>query len=225
MSTWDSAYLLSMFNRKAGRPTTDAITTVSKYERLSEAQNRVIAKMAAVCPDSLYPHVATASLPQLTVSSAGDIATFGTDSNGYSNFPMGKGGIFSSLNDIPTNPLRPGVDYMIEGTQIRSMNNTVLPATLYWYGIAQPADITASVQPALTPEASRVLVVIEAVREFAQENLRNASLVDEMDAEWERQWPEWCLTWKTQFRKGGALNVYAGWGLSVGGWYQGQWAT
>ena len=50
MATFDSAYLLKMFNRKAGRPTADTITDPLKYERLSEAQNNVIAMLAAVAP-------------------------------------------------------------------------------------------------------------------------------------------------------------------------------
>jgi len=79
---------------------------------------------------------------------------------------MGKGGIYQNLNDIPDFPLMPGRDYMVEGTQIRAPNNGTLPGTLYWYGIAQPDNITAISQPALMPEASRELIAVEAVRQF-----------------------------------------------------------
>lgn len=221
-ATWDSAYLLKMFNRKAGRPTTDAITDALKYERGSEAQNRVVALMSAACPKSLYPHVAASSMPTLTLSADGKVGTFGTDANLYAKFPMGKGGIFASLDDIPSSPLVEGVDYMNEGTQIRGLNNTTLPATLYWYGIGNPADFNATDQPVLFPEASRELIVIEWVRQFAQEYLRNAALADEMAGEWDRVWPTWCLVWKTQYRHGGAIS-YTGMQLAIAG--QSQWAT
>lgn len=207
-SGYESTDLLTSFNAYAGRPTTDAITDATKYVRLSAAQNRVVAKMAGVAPNALYPHVAYGSLPTLTTTD-NQVYTFGSDAALYAKFPMGHGGIYTSLNDIPGSPLQPGRDYMVEGNQIRAMNNGTLPATLYWYGIGQPADITAIVQPALTPEASRELIVIEAVRRFAQEFLRNAALVDEMAAEWERAWPVWCVLWKTQFRSGGAMAFTA----------------
>lgn len=221
-ATWDSAYLLKMFNRKAGRPVTDAITDALKYERGSEAQNTVIAKMSAVAPYALYPHAAYGSLPTLTTTD-NQIYTFGSDANLYAKFPMGKGGIYTSLNDIPNFPLVPGRDYMIEGTQIRALNNGTLPATLYWYGIGNPADFNATDQPALFPEASRKLIVIEWVREFAQEFLRNATLADEMANEWDREWPTWCLVWKTQFRSGGALNCLTGMDIAIAtnGWQPG----
>jgi hypothetical protein len=198
----------------AGRPATDAITVASYYARLAKAQNRVVALISAVAPNSLYPKVAYGSLPTLTTTD-NQIYTFGTDSNSYANFPMGHGGIYSSLNDIPDAPLQEGWDYMNEGTQIRATNNTTLPATLYWYGIAQPVDLDATHQPVLLPEASRELIVIEAVRRFSQEFLRNAPLVDEMNNEWERAWPIWCMVWKTQFMSGGALGVWTGRDLAL----------
>lgn len=233
MSTgWESTDLLALFNSYAGRPTTDAITDAQKYARLARAQNRVIGLMSAVCPNSLYPHVAYGSIPTLTTTDS-QIYTFGTDAEGYAKFPMGKGGIFASLNDIPNGPLRPGVDYMVEGTQIRAPNNGTLPATLYWYGIGQPEDIDATVQPVLTPEASRELIVVDAVRSFAREFNRNLPLADTMDETWGTPqqpglWAQWCLVWKTQFRHGGALSL-TGMQLAIGGQFgaygQAAWAT
>lgn len=223
MASYDSADLLAQFNQRAGRPTADSITDAAKYQRLARAQNRVIAQIAAVAPNSLYPKVAAASIPTLTTSDS-KVFTFGTDAGGYPNFPMGHGGIFTSLNDIPTNPWVEGRDYMREGNQIRIPNNQTFSGTLYWYGIAQPADISASVEPAIIPEAARDLIVIEAVRGFAQEWLRNAPLADEMANEWERQWPTWCLVYKTQFQSGGALNVLNGFQLAaIGG--ANQWSS
>lgn len=227
--------MLTMFNEYAARPTTDAITNARKYARLAKSQNRVIALMSAVAPFALYPQVAYGSLPTLTTTD-NQVYTFGTDDEGYAKFPMGKGGIFQSLNDIPTSPLIPGVDYMVQGQSIRALNNGTLPATLYWYGIGQPADIDASTQPALMPEASRELIVIDAVRQFAKEGNRNIALADEMEREWSGDpqqgrpgaWPTWCLVWKTQYRGGGALASATGMQLAIGGQWGGynyQWAT
>lgn len=218
MTAFDSADLLLSFNEKAGRPTTDAITDARKYARLSKSQNRIVAMLSAVSPSSLYPKVGYSSIPTLTTSD-NQVYTFGSDASGYAIFPMGKGGIFESLSDIPDSPLIPGFDYMVEGTQIRAPNNQTLPSTLYWYGISQPADISASTQPSLFPEASRELIVIDAVRQFATEGVRNGPLADEMTVEWERAWPQWCLVWKTQYRGGGALVSYTGMQLGLIGAY------
>ena len=201
---YGSAYLLTQFNRKAGRPATDAIPDAAKYQRLSESQQRIVAMLSAVAPASLYPKVAYGSLPQFTTSD-NQVFTLPVDANGYPTFAMGHGGVYSSLNDIPDSPWMEGVDYLNEGTQLRIPNNGTYSGALYWYGVVSPAELSASVQPVLYPEASRELIVIDAVRQFAQEGVRNPPLIDEMTNEWDRAWPQWCLVWKTQFRKGGAL--------------------
>lgn len=232
MATWDNAYLLAYFNRLIGRSGTDAITPATKYQMLSEAQNEVVADIAAVCPHVLYPTVATASLPQLTISAAGDIGTFGTDANGYAKFPMGHGNIFQSLEDIPTSPF---LDYMNEGTQIRARNNGTLPATLYWYGIAQPPDIDASTQPSIFPEAARQLIGIRAAYNFGTEGNRNVPLSQTMAARYgyplidaPGRFAGWCLTFKTQYAHGGVLSL-TGRQLAIAGFgyggYGAQWAT
>jgi hypothetical protein len=182
----------------------------------------VIAKIMAVCPRVLYPKVAYGSLPTLTTTD-NQVFTFGTDANLYPIFPGGKGGIYPSLTSIPDQPWREGRDYISEGTQIRIPNNGTYGGALYWYGVTNPADISATTQPALFPEASRELIVIEAVRQFAQEGLRNAALVDEMTNEWNEAWPTWCLVWRTQFRGGGALG-FTGLQLALGA-SSASWAT
>lgn len=222
-ATWDSAYLLKMFNRKAFRPTADTITDAAKYERLSEAQNAVIAQIATTAPQSLYPKVAYGSLPTLTTTD-NQVFTFGSDANLYPNFPMGQTGIYPSLEAIPTMPWVEGRDYISEGNAIRIPNNGTYSGTLYVYGVFQPADINATDQPAIIPEAARELIVIEAVRLFSQEGLRNAALSDEMSNEWERRWPIWCQVWKTQFRSGGALS-FTGRILATLGGGNNQWSA
>ena len=225
ISTWDSVYLLGYFNRLIGRTGTDSITDATKYQMLSEAQNEVIADIAAVCPHVLYPTVAYGAIPTLTTTD-NQVFTFGTDANSYAKFPMGKGGVFQSLNDIPNHPLIPGRDYMNEGTQIRALNNGTLPAILYWYGISQPADITALVSPAIMPEAARQLIAIRAAYNFGTEGNRNAPLSQTMAARYgyplgsaEGRFGWWCVTWKSQFAGGGALTTYTGLDLGLAGVY------
>lgn len=204
---YDSPSLLGMFNRKSGRPAADAMTDASKYQRLSESQNRVVAMIAGIAPWSLYPKSGYSSLPTMTTAD-NQVFTFGLDSNGYAIVPMGKAGIYRSRSDVPDYPMIEGYDYLNEGSQIRIPNNRTYSATLYWRGVQQPADITASGQPTLIPEASRELIVIDAVRQFATENARNLDLAAAMAAEWNAAWPTWLLVLKTQFRAGGALGTF-----------------
>lgn len=145
------------------------------------------------------------------------VFTFGTDANGYPIAPIGKTGIYPTLSAIPDWPWREGYDYLNEGTQIRIPNNRSYTGTLYWRGITNPPDIDATHQPSLNPEASRELIVIDAVRQFALEFTRNLNLAAAMLAEWQDAWPTWCLAWKTQFRHGGALGGISGRDLALTG--------
>lgn len=227
MATYDAAYCLTMFNRMTGRPSSDSITDATKYQRLTEAQNQVIADAAAITPTSFYSTAATASLPTMTVSAARDIATFGTGSNGYSITPIGKVTLYASLNDIPTNPLIENVDYLpMGGTTIRALNNGALPSTIYWLGITNPSDIDATHQPSLFPEASRELIAIRAAYNFAIEGNRNPDLAGTMGLAYGRplsdqpgRFAYWCLTWKTQFKQGGALANLTGAQVAAGSAY------
>lgn len=232
MATFDSAWLLTDVRQLTGRTGTDSITDAQWYNRMTKAQNQVIADIAAICPHVLYPTVAYTSLPQLTIT-GGQIGTFGTDDNGYAKFPMGHGNIFQSLSDIPNSPF---LDYMNEGTQIRALNNGTLPATLYWYGISQPDDINATDQPAIKPEPARELISLRTAYNFGLEGNRNAPLSQSMAAEYgyplhsskPGRFAFWSVTWKTQFANGGALS-WTGMQLAISG-YGGQfgqaaWST
>ena len=209
MASFDSAYLLSLFNRYTGRPTSgDTITDADKYLRLSEGQNRVFQDMFARVPNSLYPK--TANLPTLTSSSNGNIWTFGTDAQGFAIAPMGKTRIFPNQQSFPDFPWVEGVDYVNEGTQIRLPNGRTWSGTLYWYGIAAPADITASVQPSLFPPSFRDLIVYQAVALYGEEGKRDLDLAERMLAKYAERFAAGCLAWKTQFADGGAMQSWTG---------------
>lgn len=212
MATWDSAYCLDMLNRYAGRPDSgDSITDANKYKRLTEGQSRVIAELSFRAPNSLNPK--TTNLPTMTGSANGNIWTFGTDANGYAIAPIGKARIYDSQASFPQYAWVEGFDYVNEGTQIRLTNQRTWSAPLYWYGITQPADITASDQPALFPEPSRELIVLEAVKQLAAEGERSDGLYDRINA---MLWGDngrggaygrWMTVWKTQFSDGGAVGL------------------
>lgn len=217
MTTWASSYLLTKFNQLAGRPPADAgITDAQKYQRLTDAQNAVIADIAARAPWTLYQKVGYGSIPTLTTTD-NQVFTFGTDVNGDPLFPQGKVMIYPNVNAIPGYPWVEGWDYLQEGTQIRIPNNGTWSQPLYWRGIAPVLDITASNQPSIIPPPARILIVLEAVRVFGEEGNRNPALAATMAAEYGKQFPRWMLVFKTQFKSGGALGSLSGLTLSMSG--------
>ncbi len=210
---WQSSDLLARFNAMAGRPTTDAILDADKYRRLADAQDTVLGKISTVAKS-----INAAAPVTMATSDGGYTWTFGTDGNGYATFALG-GRIYPTLSAIPDYPWIPGTDYLDEGTQVRMPNNVPWGGPLYWYGVIPPQQMSASVQPIIQPPPARILIVIEAVRTFAQEYLRNAALTDEMSSEWERQWPNWITAIRKHLR-GGRWGGRAGF-LGVAG--VGRW--
>lgn len=209
MASFDSASLLSQFNRYTGRPASgDTISDADKYVRLSEAQNRVVQDMFARVPNSLYPH--SNNLPTMTSVNGGNIWTFGTDPQGFAIAPMGKAKIFENQQSFPDFPWIEGMDYVNEGTQIRLTNGRTWSTPLYWYGITPPADITASVQPSIFPPAFRDLIVFQAVTMYGEEGKRDTELADRFAQKYARRFAEGCLSWKTSFSSGGALGSWSG---------------
>ncbi len=210
MTAFSSVDCLALFNRLAARPSADAITDADKYDRLAKAQDRVVSELAAVAPWTLYSHATYASYPTLTDSGDHQIFTFGTGVT-----PLGKVQIYTSLNDIPDSPWTEGEDYINEVTQIRIPNNRTYSGTLYWRGISTITPMASGTDPVLFPIASRLLIVIDAVKFFAMEGARNPDLAALMQAQWNTEFPRWCLVWKTQFKQGGALGTFTGRDLAI----------
>ncbi len=196
---WGSQALLARFNRMAGRASaggaTDAIPDTAKYDRLADAQNDVILAIAAVAPKGLY-----GAPTAMTTADGGHTFTYGTDANGEAIYPLGMTSIYTSLDCVPNYPWQPNADYLDEGTQIRIPNNIVWSGPLYWYGIAAPPRMSASVQPTLQPLPARILIAIKAVQSFAEEGARNLALADEMTARWDREWPMIVTTMRRHVR-------------------------
>ena len=191
-SGWASSDLLTRFNEWAARPTSnDPITDAQKYRRLSDGQDQIILEVANLSGRILY------SAPVLMTSADGGyVYTYGVDGNGYALFPLA-GHIYPTLSAVPSYPWVPGVDYLDEGTQIRSLNNAPFPVAPYWYGISQPQQLSSSVNPVIQPPQARVLIVIRAVQDYAEEGGRNVELAAIMGARWAREWP----VYATQIRK------------------------
>lgn len=202
MATFDSAWCLSTFDRLAGRPDADEITDAQKYQRLAEAQQEVILDIAAIAPTAMY----RTGGPTATTTSGGIVHTFGTDGQGHAIAPLGHVWIGRATDRYPDEDLIEGVDYVNEGTQIRMVNERV-ENTLYWHGIPTPADITASVEPSLRPAPARILIVIKAVKNFAEEGDQLPSLAQSMETRYAKEFARWMLTWKTQYRRGGGLSL------------------
>ena len=197
----DSADLLLQFNDLAGRPTSgDAITDTVKYQRLTRAQQQVVGDLVSRVPFAFTPVLT------LLTTADNSVFTFGTDPDGYAITPMGKVGIYENTQDFPDFAWIEGGDFINEGTQIHLMNGDTWTQPLYWYGVAMPADIDATHQPALFPPSARELIVLQAVRRFAKDANRNPDLAATMQDEYDRAFMKWCLVFRTQFRSGGALG-------------------
>lgn len=208
MASFDSADLLSTFNLLTSRPSVDEVSDATKYAYLAKSQNRVVADIAARAPKVLV------GAPIAMTTADNKVFTFGADLSGYPLFPMGNVRIFSSLSCVPDSPLEEGYDYLQEGTQVRIPNNGTYSGTLYWRGISPPADISASVQPSLFPEASRYLIVLEAGRQFMQ-TLDRQDRHDQLQQDYAHAMGRWLLVWKRQFSNGGALGANTGLRLAM----------
>lgn len=202
MATFDSSWTLSEFNRLAQRPTADEITDAQKYARLAQAQLEVISDIAAIYPYAMY----RTGGPTATTTTGGIVHTFGTDGSGHAVAPLGHVWIGRSTATYPDTDLVEGVDYVNEGTQIRMVNERV-ENTLYWHGIPTPTDISASQEPALRPAQARILIVLKAVKNFAEEGDQNPGLASTMENRYAKEFAKWMLTYKTQFRQGGGIVV------------------
>lgn len=208
---WQSSDLLARFNALAGRPSSDDITAAEKYGVLSDAQDAVIQRIVGVTRQATPTTAPTA----MTTADGGYTYTFGLDGNGYALYPL-NARIFPTQSAVPDYPWTPGVDYLDEGSVIRLPNNTPWAGPLYWYGVTPPAQMSASVQPVLMPPPARILIVIDAVRSFAEQYLRNAALADQMEIKWDREYGAQMVTIRKHLRGNGNVSRL-GYPFGVGG--------
>lgn len=205
MASFDSSDLLALFKRYAQRPTTDDITDATIYDRLAKAQQAVIATAAGIYPQAFYSTTGPATL---TSASGGAVFTFGTDGNGHAVAPLGQVAVGTSLAAFPHGDWQEGRDFTNEGTQIRLTENRTYSGTVYAHFVPTPADIASGTQPSLRPAHFRTLIVYRAVMDFASEGAHDAALYDAMQARWDREFPQFMLALRNQFRQGGAGPMY-----------------
>ena len=201
MATFDSAWCLQELNNLCSRPSVDEVPDTTKYRYLAVAQQNVIGDLASRTPWAFY------GAPVACVTTDNKVFTFGTDANGYPLFPLGKVKIFTSLASVPDSPLREGVDYLDEGTQVRIPNDGTYAGPLYWRGLIPPADIASATQPVLYPKAARMLIVLDAAIRFQRDNSQQ---YQGLQLDYARDFAKWCLVYKTQFASGGALSLGVG---------------
>lgn len=179
----------------AGRPaTSDAIGDPVKYGFLADGQDSVLTEIAGIVGKVLY-----GAPIAMTTADSGLTWTFGTDGNGYPLVPL-SAHVYPSLNAIPDYPWNPGQDYLDEGSTIRMMNNIPYSGTLYWQGVTPPQQISATVQPILNPPAARILIVIRAVQQYADEAARNPDLSGQMEVRWMKEFPKQMTLIRKHFR-------------------------
>lgn len=210
---YENTDLLAAFNAWAGRQVSgDSMTDAEKYTLLSQAQDEVYSYVMATDPKVMY-----GAPTAMTTADGGLTFTFGTDGDGAALFPLGDAQIYTTLSAVPNYPLRPGVDYLDEGTKVRMPNAVPYTGTLYWRGVTAPAAITASVQPSLVPYQARILITIAAVRRYAQNVARAPALEEQMEIRWAQQWPTWITAMRKHFRGARTLGPLAGYGTNAMG--------
>lgn len=216
---WQSTDLLSRFQSWAQLPASNGpISDANLYQRLSDAQDQVILECA-----NLMGRILFTPPFQMTSSDGGYTYGYGNDGNGYALFPLA-GYVYPTEQAIPGYPWVPQRDYLDEGTVIRGLYNTVIPLAPWFYGIVQPAQLSASTQPVIQPTPSRVLIVIEAVKLYAQEGNRDQNLAAAMQVRWDEQWPRWATAIRRHLRGPRSLGpltagggTWTGAGIGVGG--------
>lgn len=206
---WASADLLTRFNDLAGRPSTDAVTSTTKYSFLAEGQREAFNDIALRCPEALFSAPAA-----LTAASDRKTFTFGAGV-----YPIAVE-LYPSLAAIPTDPLIEGIDFLAEGAQIRIPNDRSWAGTIYGRWVAPPSDVDASTEPTLVPAQARELIVFKAVELFAERGGLRPDLADRMGARYERALTKWLLYFHNQFD--GQGTGAASMERDVSAWYIGS---
>lgn len=221
---YSSRWCLQRYGRYIGRPdsstvgATDVISDEVKYQSLSEAQDEIITDLSGVYAVALYPTTSPANTPTMTSTDGGQTYVFGYDDYGNPLVPIGRVGIYRSINDIPNWPMTPGSDYIPLGSQaIQFPNNTSYAGPLYFRGVFPAPPMTKAVDPVLFPLSARALIPLRAAINFAMDVHRDMALASTLTSKYAERWVEHCLIWKTQFSSGGAVGSWTGRQLALSG--------
>lgn len=162
MAAWDSADLLARCKFHANRPTTDeAMSDTQWYALLSDAQQRWTRIIASIVPDAMVGDPV-----QLTESVAGMVWTFPAVPMGHLELRHGRGGELLTVGA----DFAETTDVVWEGSQVRvpGGRSKTFPNGLYARYVATPTVIDGSTQPTLRPAPARLLLVTDAVMQWAE---------------------------------------------------------
>lgn len=173
MATWDTADLLQRCRDEAQEPSSGTTTTAAQwYTLLSNAQHRVYRLFA-----QHVPHVLAGAPTAMTSSDGG--YTYSVPSGAY---PIGLAEIRDGRNGpllVPGADFSNVADFVWEGDAIRIPHGRTRTFAngLYIKYIVPPTVIDASTEPTLTPDWARILLVYDAVEEWAgQGSLRDPAM-------------------------------------------------
>ena len=170
MAYLDSTDLIARVRKQARiQGQTDFPTDPQLFEWLTDGENFVKAIVATYCPRALI------TAPVLMTTADGGLTyQYGADASGNAVIPFGQVNLFRQLADIPDFPLEPEVDFLDEGTQIRSIANvattTMYPSGAPYFQGMVPTTLlssSASTQPTIVPADKRQLSVYYACAEYA----------------------------------------------------------
>lgn len=205
MAYLDTADLVARCNRLARIPTNASFPVASDwYDFLTQAENEVKTELA-----SILPNVLVGAPVLMATADGGYTYTFGTDADANLLYPIGSCAVYPSQNDIPTNPLVPGVDYLMEGERIRWLNNQQRTFSNGPYArfVAPTFTINASTEPTLPPLA-RLLLVYKAVAIYAASGGQQDPTPYLML--YEQNKPNVWAVFSTQFRGQGSVAALGG---------------
>ncbi len=163
MATWDSADLLQRARDEAQEPLGGTPTTDTQwYSLLTASQLKVYRMLAAT-----VPHANVGAPAALTTSDGGLTYAFPS-----SVFPLGYCVVREGLDGRVLwsgTETSWSADFVFEGDQLRTPNGQARTYSngVYARYITMPAAISASAAPSLTPDWARILIVFDAVCEWA----------------------------------------------------------
>lgn len=170
---WDSADLLARARDESQEPSGGTATTDAQWYRLLTASQHRVYRLFA----QHIPHVLMGAPTALTTSDGGVTYTFPS-----SIYPLGYCVIREGTDGriLFSGPSWSWfADFVWEGDNLRTPNgqSRTYSDGLYAQYITPPGTIDASTQPTLTPDWTRILIVYDAVKEWAgQGGLRDPSV-------------------------------------------------
>jgi len=162
MAIWDSADLLARCKFHANRPTTDeAMTDAQWYTLLSDAQQRWTRIIASLVPES-----GVTEPVQLSETTPGKVWTFADVPLGHLELRHGREGELLTVGA----DFAETTDLVWEGDRVRvpGGRSQTYANGIYARYIATPTVIDGSTAPTLRPAPARLLLVYDAVMQWAE---------------------------------------------------------